>query len=35
VGDFEANIFLISVVAFVALIYGAWRWSAPSRQDEP
>lgn len=34
VGEATANIFLISVLAFAALLYGAWRWSMPRPKDD-
>ena len=35
-GEFEANVFLISVLAFGALIYGAYRWAVPRQwKDGP
>jgi hypothetical protein len=34
VGESMANIFLVSVLGFAALIYGAVRWSMPSKKDE-
>jgi hypothetical protein len=33
-GEFAANVFLISVLAFAALIYAGVRWAVPRQKDD-
>lgn len=35
VGSFQANMFLVSVLALAAIVYGAMRWVRRSQKNEP